>query len=169
MEILTAIAIILILVTLLIPALQQIRARIERINCTSNLRELYVGANSYLQANGSWPQIDPALLKQPHNAYDEAWIQAYLPYGVARGTWICPTVEHLMGGPDYTQPDNYRADYVAMPYDRNALTPFKWPTQPWFVERANVHGTGNLLILANGTVTDLNSMPTMSSSAGAGQ
>jgi hypothetical protein len=63
-----------------------------------------------------------------------------------------------MGGPDYTQPDNYRADYVAMAYDIKRNTPYQWPTFPWFVERGNVHGNGNLIVEANGAVVEMSSM-----------
>lgn len=158
LELLTAIVIILILAVLIVPAVESIRGRVERINCTANLHTLYVGAAAYLQAHGYWPQVNPNLIHDPHHAYDEAWIEALMPYAISRKSWICPTIEHELGGVDYTQPENYRSDYVAMPFDAKAITPTRWSTQPWFVERGNVHGNGNLLILANGTVTDMNTL-----------
>lgn len=157
-EILTVMVVILILASMLIPAYSEIRARIERVNCTNNLRQLYSAALAYTQENGHWPQVNPALLKSPKHAYDEAWIEALMPYGATRPLWICPTTQHIFGGPDYNNPENYRSDYVAMPFDGKRITPSRWPTQPWFVERGNMHGNGNLLILANGSVTDLNSL-----------
>jgi type II secretory pathway pseudopilin PulG len=155
LELATAILVIVILVTLSIPALEQVRARVEKINCTNNLRQLYTGVAVYMQENGHWPQVNPALLQSPNHAYDEAWIEDLLPFGIGRGTWICPTIQHELAGPDYTQPANYRADYVAMPFDNRRQTPFQWPTAPWFVERANVHGDGNLVVEANGSVVEL--------------
>jgi len=166
MELTTAIAIVFILAVLSFPAIEQVRSRVERVNCTNNLHQLYVGASGYLQENRHWPQINPALLSGPNNAYDEAWIEAYLPFGVARQTWICPTIQRSLGNPDYTQPQNYRADYISMPFDSKPLTPTTWPSQPWFAERGNVHGTGNLLILANGSVTDLESINPVAAAAG---
>lgn len=165
MEVMTAMAVIFILAVLSFPAINQVRSHVERVNCTNNLRQLYVGASQYYQEYKHWPQVNPALLKQPHNAYDEAWIEAYLPYGVGRASWICPTIQRALGGPDYTQPDNYRTDYIAMPYDAKPLTPNQWPQQPWFAERGNVHGTGNLVILANGSVTDLYSLSPVAAAA----
>jgi type II secretory pathway pseudopilin PulG len=154
-EIATAILVILILVTLLIPALEQVKVRIEKINCTNNLRQLYVGGAAYVQENGHWPQVNPALLQQPNHAYDEAWIEDFMPFGIGRGTWICPTIERELGGIDYTQAENYRTDYIAMPFDNKPRTAYQWPSAPWFVERGNVHGNGNLVIQANGAVVEL--------------
>ena len=34
-------------------------------------------------------------------------------------------------------------------------TPFKWPTHPWFVERGDVHGDGQLVIFTNSEVKSL--------------
>jgi len=151
----TALVVIMILITLLIPGYEVVRMRLEKAACANNLRQLYVAANSYVQEYGRWPQVNPALLKAPNNAYDEAWIEALIPFGVGRASWICPTIERDLGGADYTQVTNYRADYVAMPFDMKHLTPFQWPTAPWFVERGNVHGNGNLVMQSNGAVVEL--------------
>jgi len=155
LEIASAIVVILILVTLLVPAYEVIQARVEKASCSNNLRQLYVAATAYIQEYGHWPQVDPALLQAPNNAYDEAWIEAFMPFGVGRASWICPTIERSLGGPDYTQPTNYRTDYVAMPFDIKPRTPFNWAFYPWFVERGNVHGNGNLMIESNGAVVEL--------------
>jgi len=160
LELASAILIIMILVTLLVPAYEQVRMRTDKVNCMNNLRQLYVGANSYVQEHGSWPQVNPALLSatdnNAYNDYYEAWVQDFLPFGIGRGTWICPTVERDLGGPDYTQPANYRTDYIAMPFDNKHITPYKWPFYPWFIERGNVHGNGNLFIQSNGAVNEVN-------------
>jgi type II secretory pathway pseudopilin PulG len=158
LEICSAIVVILILVILLIPAYQTVRVRMDKVACINNLRQLYSAANAYLQANRRWPQVNPALAQASNNAYDEAWIEAYIPYGVGRASWICPTIERDLGAPDYTQPANYRTDYVVMPFDTKELTPFRWSNYPWFVERGNVHGNGNLMIEANGSVVELSQM-----------
>jgi type II secretory pathway pseudopilin PulG len=165
LEILSAMVVIMILITLLIPAYEVVRMRVDKVACTNNLRQLYVAANSYIQEYGHWPQVNPALLQSANHAYDEAWIEDFMPFGVSRGTWICPTTERDLGGPDYTQPGNYRTDYIAMPFDSKHLTPFQWSTAPWFAERGNVHGNGNLLIQSNGTVVELTQiMPSSSPS-----
>jgi type II secretory pathway pseudopilin PulG len=165
LEIMTVMMVILILFTLMVPGYEQIRARLDKVACTNNLRNLYVGASSYVQDHGSWPQVNPALLQQPNNAYDEAWIQDFMPYGVSRGTWICPTIQRGLGGPDYNQLENHRADYVAMPFDSKHITPYRWAMAPWFAERGNVHGNGNLVILTAGAVIEVNGMPKPASAA----
>jgi prepilin-type N-terminal cleavage/methylation domain-containing protein len=165
LELATVILVIAILATLLIPALEQVKERVEKVNCTNNIRQLYTGASSYMQEYGHWPQVNPALLQQPNHAYDEAWIEDFLPFAIDRGTWICPTIQRQLGAPDYTQKENYRTDYLAMPFDGKPRTPYQWPTAPWFVERGNVHGNGNLVIQSNGAVVELvTSNPASSSS-----
>ena len=163
LEVFSAIVVILILVTLLVPGYEVVRMRVEKAACINNLRQLYVGANSYIQEHGGWPQVNPALLQAPNNAYDEAWIEDFMPFGVGRSSWICPTTQRDLGGPDYTQPLNHRADYVAFPFDNKRITPNRWPTAPWFVERGNVHGNGNLVIESNGAVIEMTSIISQSS------
>jgi type II secretory pathway pseudopilin PulG len=155
LEIMTSLVVIMILLTLLIPAYEQVRMRLDKVACTNNLRQLYVAANSYVQDNGHWPQVNPALLQSANNAYYEAWVQDLMPFGVSRINWICPTIQRDLGGPDYNQKENYRTDYVAMPFDNKHMTPYRWSYAPWFIERGNVHGNGNLVIQANGAVIEL--------------
>jgi type II secretory pathway pseudopilin PulG len=157
-EIFAVIVLIMILVALLVPAYEQVRMRTDKVNCINNLRQLHVGASAYVQEYGSWPQVNPMLAQPGSTAYEEVWIEDFLPFGVGRGTWICPTMERELGGPDYTQPANYRADYYAMPFDTKHITPFRQPTFPWFVERGNVHGNGNLVMQSNGAVRELDQM-----------
>ena len=104
-------------------------------------------------------RVNPALLKEPEprlrrsldRSADALWGDAAaldLPHRPALSSAARTIRSH----------ENYRADYVAMPFDGKRITPSRWPNQPWFVERGNMHGNGNLLILANGSVTDLNSL-----------
>ena len=43
-----------------------------------------------------------------------------------------------------------------MSFDDKPTTPHKWPRQPWFIETANVHGNGNLIIFTDGSVGQSN-------------
>jgi hypothetical protein len=61
-----------------------------------------------------------------------------------------------MGNPNISTKEDTRVDYLAMPFDANRATPFKWSTHPWFVERGNVHGNGNLIIFTNGAIRESN-------------
>ena len=122
---------------------------------------MYVGANSYIQQYQQWPQIP--LNPNQNQQFEEAWIEALLPTGVPRSTWICPSVQRLLGNPNYNSPQLYRADYIGFPFDSKPMTPFRWSNMPWFAEKASVHGNGNLLIFRNGSVQALNDIqPTIS-------
>ena len=121
-----------------------------------NLRNLYAAASLYVQQNGSWPQIDTHLLTTDKKAYAAAWIAALQPMGVAANCWICPTIQHNSGGSNYLDPNHVRIDYIPMPFDNKQMTPYRWPSQPWFVENADVHGNGNLIIFTDGSTRELN-------------
>lgn len=137
----TVVAIIAILVVLSLPVWAKLRARAQRAQCMGNLRSLHVAAELYLQENNQWPQIRPAGADaQSLTDYGKQWSSALSKYNIAAKTWICPTIQNLLGNPDYIQPGNERFDYIAMPFDDKPTTPHQWPRQPWFVENGDVHG-----------------------------
>jgi prepilin-type N-terminal cleavage/methylation domain-containing protein len=157
-ELLITIAVIAILVVLLFVALSSMPARAQRVQCMTNLRSLYVATESYIQQNGSWPQIpisddDSDTAEQ---SYASAWIAALKPFGPSEKTWICPTVQNLLHNPDYMKAENVRIDYMSTPFDDKTMSPHQWPKQPWFIETADVHGNGNLIIFTDGSISDLN-------------
>jgi hypothetical protein len=45
-----------------------------------------------------------------------------------------------------------------MNFDDKPTTPHQWPRQHWFLERANVHGNGNLIIFTDGSVGESNDL-----------
>jgi prepilin-type N-terminal cleavage/methylation domain-containing protein len=155
LELLIAIVVIGILATLMMPIVSTLRARAQRAQCTANLHSLYVGANLYVQQNNSWPQIRRGPAGTPSTDFANAWIAALEPFGISRKSWICPTIQDLMRGPDYSKPEKARIDYMPMPFDDKPTTPHQWPRQPWFVETGDVHGTGNLIIFTDGSISDL--------------
>jgi len=61
----------------------------------------------------------------------------------------------MLNNPDLTVPKNQRVDYNATPFDPEPQTPYKWTTQPWFVEVGNFHGEGPLIIFSSGQVKSL--------------
>ncbi|HEY2614407.1 MAG TPA: prepilin-type N-terminal cleavage/methylation domain-containing protein [Chthoniobacterales bacterium] len=165
LELVIVIVIIAILVALSVPVISTLRARAQRSQCTANLRSLHIAADLYLQDKGSWPQI--RLSGNDDSAqqdYARQWIDVLRSFGPTEKTWICPTLENLLGNPDYLNPQNIRSDYFAMPFDDKPGTPHQWPRQPWFVEVGDVHGNGNLIVFADGSVRDLK---TVAASAGA--
>ena len=155
LELFVAIVVIVILATLMIPLISTLRARAQRAQCTANLKNLYVATELFIQRNGSWPQIPRGRGDASSIDFANAWIAALEPFGIPRKSWICPTMQDLMRGPDYSKPENARIDYMPMPFDDKPTTPHKWPRQPWFVETGDVHGNGNLIIFTDGSVSDL--------------
>jgi prepilin-type N-terminal cleavage/methylation domain-containing protein len=153
-ELMMVIVIIGILAVMMFPAINGIRSRVEKVRCMGNLRNLYTGASLYVQQNGHWPQIDPGLMSTDKKAYAQAWIATLQPMGIDASGWICPTVQHNAGGPDYLQPDLIRVDYIAFPYDDKQMTPYRWSASPWFVENNDAHGNGNLIIFTDGSVRE---------------
>jgi type II secretory pathway pseudopilin PulG len=152
---LVVIVVMAILASLLIPVISIMRARAQRVQCMANLRSLYVAAESYLQQNGTWPQIGDDDSDTAEQDYATAWIAALAPFGPSQKTWVCPTIQERLKNPDLSKPENMRVDYIATTFDDKPTTPHEWPRQPWFIETADVHGNGNLIMFTDGSISDL--------------
>lgn len=156
LELLTVIAVILILVGMLMPAMTEIRERVEKSRCMGNLRSLHVAAAAHVQDHKRWPQISSTLIKeQKHQEFARQWIAALEPYNIPKLNWICPTLQRRLNHPDFEKPGQERVDYIGMPFDSKEITPTRWPKAPWFCERADVHGNGQLIIFTDGSVKEL--------------
>ena len=155
LELIIVFVIIAILAILTLPVIAGLRARAQRVQCMANLRSLYVAAELYVQQNGGWPQIAMSDSETAETDYANAWIAALAPFGPTQKTWICPTIQNLLGNPDFSDPNNVRVDYVATTFDDKPTTPHQWPRQPWFAEVGDVHGHGNLIIFTDGSISDL--------------
>jgi type II secretory pathway pseudopilin PulG len=149
--------IVAILATMLLPVYGRLRERAQKAQCMANLRNLYVATDLYIQRNGSWPQI---FLKNytTDEEYANAWITALEPFGITRQTWICPTIQELLHNPAYNDASNARLDYISTGFDDKPTSPHQWPRQPWFIEAANVHGNGNLVIFTDGSTAETNNV-----------
>ena len=157
LELTISILVIAIVITMLFPVFGSLRSRSERIRCIANLRSLHVAASLYVQEHKMWPQI---AVNSGSSAKDNAtqWIDAFQPYGLAQINWICPTIQRSLQSPNFSDPDNTRIDYAASNFDTNQQSPYQYSTQPWFVESADVHGNGNLLIFPDGSIQTLNEL-----------
>jgi type II secretory pathway pseudopilin PulG len=157
LEVAVVLVIISILASMLLPVVSSYRARADEARCIANLRSLYVGASSYLQANGSWPQISNDLIASDAKTYAKMWVAALAPYGIPHQSWLCPTVQNSLNIPlaEIDKDENYRVDYIGVSFNDQPSSPYPEEPYPWFVEKAGFHGPGNLLIMSNGTTTSL--------------
>ena len=151
----TVAVIVAILIVLVVPAVQSVQGRFERVRCIKNLQSLHVAANLYVQEHQSWPQIDPS---RPPEDVAKDWIDALQPYGMTLPGWICPTVQRLLHSPDFTLPENRRTDYSGFPFSPEPQRPFQYATEPWFFEKNDVHSRGQLLIFRDGHVQTLSEL-----------
>ena len=154
LELIICMLVVAILFVLTFPVVNQVQRREEKIHCIANLRSLHVATNSYMQDHHSWPQI-PVAYGQDQATLSTAWIEALKPYGLTQINWICPTTQKNLNNPDLNDSKNVRTDYTAFPYDKNPQSPFRYSTQPWYIENIDAHGNGNLLIFPDGHTAEL--------------
>jgi hypothetical protein len=152
----TVVVIMSILLMLLLPMVNTVRSSMEKASCMSNLKSIFLGAGAYVQDQRQWPQISANLVREDEEEYARQWIETLKPYSVLEAAWHCPTIERLqVPALKHAKNKPSRVDYVAMPFDAKPNTPYLWGRQPWFVERGDLHGNGNLMILNNGSIEEL--------------
>jgi len=169
LEIATVMVVIGILATLSVPMYSSIRGMVESKQCEANLKGLGAGMNAYLADHTAWPQIPPdqprahgeaeGTTKQAQeNSSAGKWITALSGYGVSEKNWHCPSVTRQIAMGSNPQAKKYkRLDYVPTGFSAKD-NPRLWPEHPWFIERGSYHGGGPNLILAEGTVTNVNKL-----------
>ena len=152
-EVVTVIVVVAILLVLVLGGLGKVRERAEGIKCTSNMRNLHVSLASYLSDRKNWPQCPIELGDE---GYDAWWLTEMTPYGIGKETWQCPSMA-AKGAANGTDSE-FKMHYIPTPFDENAITPFRWSTQPWLVEIGDNHGKGNLVIFPDGSVRSLDEL-----------
>ena len=148
LEMLAAVSIVLILVAMVYPALEKISPKAEMVVCIGNLRNLRSAFSVY--STEGWPQI-PQGIALGSNDEQRWWLEfTKKNLGLSEKTWRCPTITRLFrSSPEADQP---LIHYLPTPFSVQPGKANKNAQMPWFIEIANAHGSGNLLVRQNGTV-----------------
>jgi prepilin-type N-terminal cleavage/methylation domain-containing protein len=148
LEMLVAIGIVLVLVAMVYPSLEKISPKAEMVVCMNNLSNLHSAFSGY--AAEGWPQI-PKGITLGSNEEQRWWIeQTKKDLGLPEKTWRCPTITRLFkSSPEADRPIIH---YLPTPFSAHPGKSNKNSQMPWFIEIANAHGNGNLLVRQNGTV-----------------
>ena len=154
LELMTVVIIIVILAVLLLPSLMQYQEKARGVACLARLKGLYVATVGYLGTNeGKWPRIQPTMSDDV--LFAQQWYDILSNHGLGWEDLTCPSVQRKLGNPNVSDKRFHRMDYISTFFDDIPGTPMKWPNMPWFLERQDMHGRGQLVILANGTVVDI--------------
>lgn len=92
-ELLMVIAIIALLASLTMPAIQGVRQRADSTACMSNLRQIGVAVNLYVNDHDHmFPEVetDPAHPIYPPEDGAKGMLETFSPYGVTQQTLRCP-------------------------------------------------------------------------------
>ncbi len=154
-ELLMVIVIVSALVTLFFPLFGYLREKGRDAACIGNLRILQLGAATYmLDHDAIWPQMPEDLgTGESEEPMWEWWFEELKDYGVAKRHWICPS-EVASEGHEHSLTDDFYGSYIPTAFDATPNIAFYWTSQPWFIERGEMHGKnhGANIAMPDGTV-----------------
>ena len=122
-ELLVVIAIIAVLIALLLPAVQKVRAAAARIKCANNLKQIALAAHDYHDTRQSFPA---GLYGDPPTG------SAVVSFGYTYYGVLVPLLPHLEQGNVYNRFGPYA------PPDVNARPPWSYDPNAWAAAQAKI-------------------------------
>lgn len=111
-ELLVVIAIVAVIAAILFPVFASVRERGRRTACQSNLKQIAVAMQQYVQDNGGVYPLDSGTIDRGGVAYLFDWSQAVSPYVKDNQVFLCPDTPadapwrvgsvSGLGSPDYS-------------------------------------------------------------------
>jgi prepilin-type N-terminal cleavage/methylation domain-containing protein len=153
-ELLIVIAIMAVLVTVTVSAAwRKLQQRAERFKCESNLRSFFVALNAYMMDHEQWPQMPEKIFeKGSRDDYWEWWFDTLKDYQITEDHWLCPTDRReVRANQKPEEQEKFQSSYAPTNFDSGPNTPRAW-NQPWLLERGDFHGSGNLMIMPDGSI-----------------
>lgn len=152
LEVLVVILIAAILAVLILPNYFIILNQAEGVVCNARLRNLWTAFSAQLNDGNGWPQV-PSGTEVGSIAEQEWWLKTTSnSMGLTKKDWSCPTLARNAGKATNSQ-QVFLIGYLPTLFDAKPSTPSKWPRMPWFTEAVGSHGTGNLSVRADGSVS----------------
>lgn len=145
-----------VLATIGFPMFSYMKARAKLASCVSHLRALHTCFNTYmLDHDMVWPQPPEGVLESSGDEQEEWewWHKTLLPYGGTKAFWLCPADAESQDQMR-NEKDDFAASYIPTQFDEVPNTAFKWSSQPWLIERGEMHGKGRgpNILMPDGTI-----------------
>ena len=151
LEILVAVSVLSILITLVFYGYQPVLNKAQSMLCISRMRTIQSGLSANLSDNGTWPNPPDTLSAEQHAGW---WIQQLIAYDVQRSHWICPTAKKVFA--NQQNPLTPQSSYAVSMFEKGPFAPKMWARQPWLVEIVGVHKNGPHICFQDGSVESLN-------------
>jgi prepilin-type N-terminal cleavage/methylation domain-containing protein/prepilin-type processing-associated H-X9-DG protein len=113
-ELLCVIVIIMIIVSMALPAYSNFRDKGDGVTCSSNLRQIAAALQAYVgQNDNTFPQIEPNPNQPIYTPPQQGILNTLSPYGLTAGVVQCPADVRL---PQFNYYKKWGTSYMWQPY-----------------------------------------------------